>query len=65
MYKLIKIIPVYNNFCRTDEKSLKDKKSCNKPTTAAQRVGITNRIYTAHGILSFSVNREYFVLYNK
>jgi hypothetical protein len=56
---------VYNNFCRINKKSLKDKRSCDDPTISAQRVGITNRIYTAHDILSFSFNREYLVLYNK
>jgi DNA polymerase III epsilon subunit len=65
MCKLIEIMRVYNNFCRTNEKSLKDKRSCDEPTTPAQRVGIANRIYTAHDILSFSFNREYLVLYNK
>jgi DNA polymerase III epsilon subunit len=61
MCKLIEIMRVYNNFCRTNEKSLKDKRSSDEPTTPAQRVGIANRIYSAHDILSFSFNREYLI----
>ncbi|ALQ06793.1 hypothetical protein D172_001260 [Pseudoalteromonas sp. Bsw20308] len=61
MCKLIEIMRVYNNFCRTNEKSLKDKRSNDEPTTPAQRVGIAQHVYRASDILSFSANKEFMV----
>jgi hypothetical protein len=61
MFKLIEIMRVYNNFCRTNEKSLKNKGVVDAPTTPAQRLSIANKAYSAHDILSFSFNREYLV----
>ncbi len=58
MSKLIEIMRVYNNFCSTNKKSLKDKRSKEIPSTPAQRIGITNEIFTAQDILSFSLNKE-------
>lgn len=59
MCKLIEIMRVYNNFCRTNEKSLKQKKSKDEPTTKAQRVGIVDKVCSAQDILNFSFNREF------
>ncbi|GLX77971.1 hypothetical protein tinsulaeT_13110 [Thalassotalea insulae] len=59
MSKLIEIMRVYNNFCRTNEKSLLSKKDHSEPTTAAQRLGITDKAYTASDILSFSVHSRF------
>ena len=58
MCKLIEIMRVYNNFCRTNEKSLKAKQSKEVPTTPAQRIGITDKVFTAQDILSFSYHKE-------
>jgi DNA polymerase III epsilon subunit len=59
MSKLIEIMRVYNNFCRTNEKSLKIKKSAEKPSTPAQRMGIADKVFTAQDILSFSYHKEF------
>lgn len=59
MSKLIEIMRVYNNFCRTNEKSLKIKKSAEKPSTPAQRIGIVDKVFTAQDILSFSYHKEF------
>ncbi|WP_163133634.1 exonuclease domain-containing protein [Agarivorans sp. Alg241-V36] len=64
MCKLIEIMRVYNNFCRTNEKSLKNKRIDDIPTTSAQRIGIADEVYSAQDILSFSFNREY-LAYNE
>jgi hypothetical protein len=58
MCKLIEIMRVYNNFCRTNERTLKAVQSKEEPTTAAQRIGLTSKVYDAQDILSFSPHRE-------
>jgi DNA polymerase III epsilon subunit len=59
MCKLIEIMRVHNNFCRTNEKSLKRKRVNDMPTTPAQRLSIASKVYSANDILSFSFNREF------
>lgn len=60
MVKLIEIKRVYFNYCMTNERTInKNYKSNNKPkpTTPAMRLGLTNKVYTAQELLSFSLDK--------
>lgn len=59
MCKLIEIMRVSNNFCRTNEKSLLSKRDKAEPTTPAQRIGIASFAYSASDILSFSTHAQF------
>lgn len=53
---MIEIMRVYNNYVLTDEKSIKNKKSCSDtPKTPAQKIGLVNNSFDIYDILEFSV----------
>lgn len=53
---MIEIMRVYNNYVLTDEKSIKNKKSCStKPKTPAQKLGLMDCAFDIYDILEFSV----------
>ncbi|WP_372811909.1 hypothetical protein [Pseudoalteromonas nigrifaciens] len=53
---MIEIMRVYNNYVLTDEKSIKNKKSCSaKPKTPAQKIGLMDNTFDIYNILEFSV----------
>jgi DNA polymerase III epsilon subunit len=55
---MIEIMRVYNNYVLTDEKSIKNKKTCSsKPKTPAQKIGLVNNSFDIYDILEFSVAR--------
>jgi hypothetical protein len=58
MVKLIEIKRVYFNYCMTDERTLRSKKSQAKPSTPAMRLGLTDRVFDATDFLSFSYNEK-------
>ncbi len=63
MAKLMEVKRVYHNYCSTNERSLnkeyKGKRELRPdPTSPAMRLNLTNKIFTAEEILSFSLNNE-------
>jgi hypothetical protein len=55
MTKLIEIQRVYNNYCMTNKRKLRESGDYRtQPTTPAMRVGISTSEYTLDDILSFS-----------
>lgn len=60
MVKLIEIKRVYFNYCMTNDRTNKKKykgKTKPIPTTPAMRLGLVNKVFDAHDMLSFSLNR--------
>jgi len=63
MAKLMEVKRIYHNYCSTNERSLKDEYKGRRnlmpePTSPAMRLNLTNKIFTAEEILSFSLNNE-------
>lgn len=63
MAKLMEVKRIYHNYCSTNERSLKEeykgkRQLMPKPTSPAMRINLTNRVYKAENILSFSYNNE-------
>ena len=60
MVKLIEIKRVYFNYCMTNERTInKNYKGYKKPkpSTPTMRLGLTRKLYTAEGLLSFSLDK--------
>ncbi len=56
---------MHHNYCSTNERSLKEeykgkRQLMPKPTSPAMRLNLSNRVYKAEDILSFSFNNEMF-----